>query len=134
MIETVERPPATLALPGRGVLAAIAVAALVGGATVTVDRPGLGWLLTGLAVTAVAGAAAAQFRVRPGLTRCLWAAAALALLAVGTVRAAGWLYAVCVPMALLCALQALADPASVRAMVGTLVKGVDRWQHTGRLD
>jgi hypothetical protein len=55
--------------------------------------------------------------MRPDARRCLWAVAGIALLAVGTVRAAGWLYLLCVPMAALCAAQALVGGASVRAML-----------------
>ncbi|GAA1800875.1 DUF4173 domain-containing protein [Planosporangium flavigriseum] len=109
-MEDSSKPP----LPGRTVLGAVLVAAVLGAGTVTLDRPGLGWLLTGVALLAVAGV---QFHVWPGMTRCLWAAAGIALLGVGTVRAAGWLYAFCVPLAGVCALQALVGGASVRAML-----------------
>jgi hypothetical protein len=114
-----ERP---LRTPGLGVLGPVLVAALLGAGTVTLDRPGLGWLLTGVAVTAVAIAACVAFRVRLGVERYLWAAGGLALLAVGAVRAADWLYALCLPMAGLCAAQALVGGASLRAMItGVLV-------------
>jgi hypothetical protein len=49
--------------------------------------------------------------------------AGIALLAVGAVRAAGWLYVLCVPMAGLCAVQALVDGRSVRAMLGGVLTG-----------
>ncbi|SBT49468.1 DUF4153 domain-containing protein [Micromonospora auratinigra] len=87
------------------VLAATAVAAGTSASVVPLDRPGLGWL-----VAAVAGAAALGATVltrprpaaRPGATgasgrvaRLVWTLATVALVAVGTVRAAGWLFALC---------------------------------------
>ncbi|NJC82326.1 DUF4153 domain-containing protein [Planosporangium mesophilum] len=102
-------------------LGAVLVAALVAAGTITLDRPGLGWLLTGTAVIAIVAAASVEFQVRPDVGRCLWAAAGIALLAAGTVRAAGWLFLLCLPVAALCAVQALAGAASVRAMVAGVV-------------
>jgi hypothetical protein len=109
--------------PGVRVLGAVLVAALVAAATVPLDRPGLGWLLTGIALIAVVVAVGAESRVRPGAARVLWAAAGLALLGVGSVRAAGWLYLLCLPVAALCAVQALVGGASVRAMVAGALTG-----------
>ncbi|WP_425851980.1 DUF4153 domain-containing protein [Micromonospora sp. DT15] len=129
------------------VLGALAAAAVIGASTLTMLRPGLGWLVAALAVTAALGTAsvvrsgrpsptgsaitptsaavpqgptAAPERTvqadpaaapeptvqtataRPGATgapgravQALWAAATVALVAVGTVRAAGWLFALC---------------------------------------
>ncbi|NJC68932.1 DUF4173 domain-containing protein [Planosporangium thailandense] len=108
---------------GRPVLATVAVAAVLAAGTLTMDRPGLGWLLTGLALAGVAAAASVELRVRPDLSRCLWAAAGIALLAVGAVRAADWLYAVCVPAAVACAVQALLPGGSVRAMLAGALAG-----------
>ncbi|MGC9667112.1 DUF4153 domain-containing protein [Planosporangium sp. 12N6] len=109
--------------PGAQVLGAVLLAALLGAGTVTLDRPGLGWLLTGFAVVAVVVATSVQFRVRLAVGRWLWALAGIALLAVGTVRAADWLYLVCLPMAGLCAAQALVDGASLRNMVAGVLAG-----------
>jgi hypothetical protein len=109
--------------PRAGVLGSALAAAILGATTVTLSRPGVGWLLTGLAVVAVAGAASVEFRRRPGIGRCLWAAAAVGLLAIGTVRAAGWLFALCVPMAAVCAVQALIGGASTRVMLAGVVAG-----------
>ncbi|MET8255956.1 DUF4173 domain-containing protein [Micromonospora sp. NPDC005205] len=129
------------------VLGALAAAAVIGASILTMVRPGLGWLVAALAVTAALGTAsvvrsgrpsptgsaitptgaavpqgptAAPERTvqadpaaapeptvqaataRPGATgapgravQALWAAATVALVAVGTVRAAGWLFALC---------------------------------------
>jgi hypothetical protein len=127
------RPAPAPAAPRLRVLLAVLAAAVLGAGSVTPDQPGLGWLLTGVAVAAVAMVAAVEVRTRAGVEvrtragvevrtraaveRCLWAAAAIALLAVGTVRAAGWLYALCVPMAVICAVQALVGGASLRTML-----------------
>ena len=107
--------------PRYPVLIAIVVAAFVGAGTVTFDRPGLGWLLAGAAVVAVAGVTAIDYRTRPARTRYVWAGAALLLVAVGTVRAADWLSALCLPVAACCAVQALTGRWTVRAMGGLLV-------------
>ncbi|MGW3856611.1 DUF4153 domain-containing protein [Micromonospora arida] len=132
------------------VLGALTAAAVIGASILTMVRPGLGWLVAALAVTAALGTAsvvrsgrpsptasaitptgaaaptappgptAAPERTvqadptaapeptvqaataRPGATgapgraeQALWAAATVALVAVGTVRAAGWLFALC---------------------------------------
>ncbi|MCW2642894.1 MAG: hypothetical protein JWP76_5200 [Dactylosporangium sp.] len=116
-------PKARLRPPGRRVLGTVFGAAVLAAGTVTLDRPGLGWLLTGVALIAVVAASSVELRVRPDVRRCLWAAAGIALLAVGTVRAAGWLYVLCVPLAGLCAAQALIDGPSVRAMLVGVLAG-----------
>ncbi|MET8043247.1 DUF4153 domain-containing protein [Micromonospora sp. NPDC005215] len=123
------------------VLAALTAAAAVGAATLTMVRPGLGWLVATLAGTAAlvtagvvrprtspptaqpgtpppttntpapsGGPATASTPApptagatdRPGATgapgravQVAWAVATIALVAVGTVRAAGWLFALC---------------------------------------
>ncbi|MET8089521.1 DUF4173 domain-containing protein [Micromonospora sp. NPDC005220] len=140
------RPPSMIARrwPGPSdaarpmVLAALTVAAAVGASVLTMVRPGLGWLVAALAVTAAlvnasvvrsgmsspaanpitpAGEAAPTAppgptaapeptvqaaTARPGATgapgraaQAIWAAATVALTAVGTVRAAGWLFVLC---------------------------------------
>ncbi|MFI6065777.1 DUF4153 domain-containing protein [Micromonospora sp. NPDC051227] len=120
------------------VLGALTAAAVVGASTLTTVRPGLGWLVAALAVTAAlvtasvlrcgmsspaanpvtpTGEAAPTAppgptaapeptvqaaTARPGATgapgraeQAIWAAATVALTAVGTVRAAGWLFVLC---------------------------------------
>ncbi|WP_280365302.1 DUF4153 domain-containing protein [Nocardia wallacei] len=84
-----------------GVLPAAGVAGLVAALTVPVDRPGIGWLLAGSASVAAVmvvdrrarGAAGAV--TGRGWERIWWTAVALALLAVGVVRAAEWLFVLC---------------------------------------
>lgn len=97
-------------------LAATFAVALTAALFVTVSRPGLGWLVVGAVAAAgvwlVARTSAGTFP----LGRSLWAAAGLVLLAVGTVRAAGWLVALCVPTAALCGSIALAGGRSARGL------------------
>jgi hypothetical protein len=123
--------------------AAIAAAAAVGltaGLFLTVGRPGLGWLLLGLVAASGTVFVLRAEGVRLSRVRVLWGLAALALLAVGTVRAAGWLFALCVPVALACGGLALAGGRTTRGLfagagavpmaalrsVGWWVEGIDR--------
>ncbi|MFY1618404.1 DUF4153 domain-containing protein [Micromonospora sp. WMMD736] len=109
------------------VLAVLTAAAVLGASTITMVRPGLGWLVAALAGTAVLAVAAvvrttsstappttaatqatSTGRVAPATTarpdatgasgraaQVVWAAATVALVGVGTLRAAGWLFALC---------------------------------------
>jgi hypothetical protein len=112
-------------------VAAIVLAAAVAAVSIPLDRGGLGWL-----VTAVAGTAAlivarlapyrqpaalppplAHFRIeKPGPDRYGWSLATVALLSVGTFRAAGWLFLLCLATALLTGTLAVAGGRSLRAM------------------
>ncbi|MDS0136444.1 MULTISPECIES: DUF4173 domain-containing protein [unclassified Amycolatopsis] len=94
-------PPKSAVVPlPAAVLPAAGLAGVAGALLLPVDRPGVGWLLCGLAV--VVAVVVADRRSRDGEPSALtwrnagWAALALALLAVGTVRASGWLFALCV--------------------------------------
>lgn len=105
------------------VLGAVAVAAGVSASVVPLDRPGLGWL-----VAAVAGVAALGTAARPDVTgapgraaRLAWAVATVALVGVGSVRAAGWLFALCLLAAVGTASLAVAGG---RTPLGILVAGV----------
>jgi hypothetical protein len=93
----------------------------VAAATVlTVSRTGLGWLLVGWVIAAgLVAVATLSDDERPhtvSRTQILWGVAALALLAVGTVRAAGWLFVLCVPVAAVCGSIALAGGRSARGL------------------
>ena len=88
-----------------GVLPAAGITGVVAAAAIPFDRPGIGWLLAGSTAAVAVGvvhrrarrtADPAQVRNRE---RLWWAAAALVLLAVGTFRAAGWLFVLCVAAA-----------------------------------
>lgn len=108
-----------------GVLPAAGIAGLVAAATVPLDRPGVGWLLAGSATAAAIGvvhrrarrtAEPAQ-RQAPNRERVLWSIAALALLAVGTFRAAGWLFVLCVAAAAVAGSLAVVGRRSERGLV-----------------
>src|SRR5262249_28102779 len=97
-----------------GVVAAVAI---------PLDRPGLGWLVAGVAAAAgllFVGVKARKIAPDPGhwaespdaprfdLAAPAWGWAVLALLSVGTVRAAGWLFVLCVLAAIGCAALSVA--------------------------
>jgi hypothetical protein len=114
-----------------GTVIALVVAALIAALCLPLDRAGLGWLITAVAGTA-ALVVAARIRSRLpatvppplvtrggprlGADRFAWSAATVVLLGAGTVRAAGWLFLLCVATALLTAALAVAGGASLRAM------------------
>jgi hypothetical protein len=88
------------------------------------DRPGVGWFVTGLvgaiAVTVVALTQGQDERPAPvgeRAMRIVWAVLALGLLSAGGLRAAGWLFALCLPTAVICGALALAGGRSLRALV-----------------
>ncbi|MGW4059555.1 DUF4153 domain-containing protein [Amycolatopsis sp. NPDC004747] len=94
-------PPKSVVVPlPASVLPAAGLAGVAGALLLPVDRPGVGWLLSGLAVAG--GVFVADRRSREGAPGVFtwrsagWAALALALLAVGAVRASGWLFVLCV--------------------------------------
>lgn len=61
--------------------------------------------------------------VGPGWDRYCWAAATVALLAVGTVRSAGWLFLLCLAVATLTSTLALAGGRSMRAVAAGYLMG-----------
>jgi len=80
------------------VLIACAAAGLCCAIVIPLDRPSIGWLFGGLAITAATGLIARMTdRTRSvRLVRLGWTLLALALLAVGAFRSAGWLFTICV--------------------------------------
>ncbi|MEO3748825.1 DUF4173 domain-containing protein [Plantactinospora sp. B5E13] len=135
--------PAAAATPG--VLGTLAGAAGVAALSIPLTRTGLGWLVAGFAGTAALLTAAASSGGRPtdaaadgapdtperaggatrrlgrlrrlGGARPLWALATLALLGVGTIRAAGWLFVLCLLTAGVTATLTVADGRSVRGLL-----------------
>ncbi len=122
--------------PGRpaspATVAALLTAAVIAALSIPLDRGGVGWLITAIAGTAaLAVARRVPHRRRtsvplPNLTfpvkhpspdRYGWAAATVALLGVGTLRSAGWLFVLCVATAALTGALAVAGGRSARAMV-----------------
>jgi hypothetical protein len=108
--------PAPAAPAHQAALAATAGVALTAALLLTVTRPGLGWLLVGLVAAGGMTLTVRATRVALSWDRLIWAAAALALLSVGTVRAAGWLFVLCVPVAAVCGTIALAGGRNVRGL------------------
>jgi hypothetical protein len=97
---------------GRTVLVAAGAVGVVTAACVPLDRPGIGWIGTGLAAAGGVAVVARSWDLR----RLAWTAVALALLAVGAIRAAGWLFALCLPTAGVAGAMALTSGSSVRGM------------------
>lgn len=128
-----------------GVIVAVGA---IAAATLPLDRPGLGWLITGAA--GLLGLGAVGFDAARGggpmtyprsrLVRIGWAALTLALLSVGALRAAGWLFTLCALAAALAAAQAVGKGRTTLGMlfavtvippamwrgIGWLAAGVER--------
>lgn len=101
---------------GGAALAATVAVGLTAGGALTVSRPGLGWLLLGLVSAAGITFVLRAEGVRLSRRRILWGLAAIGLLAVGAVRSAGWLFALCVPVAVACGGLALAGGRTTRGL------------------
>jgi hypothetical protein len=141
-------PPLPPIWPGPSVVAgpapllAAVVAGVLAAALVPLGRPGLGWSLAGLAVTAAVVATLLLTRsryadtahrpARPGWRAparpertgaAAWAAAALLLLTVGAVRSAGWVFLLCLLAAVAATVAALTSGRTVRglALAGLLM-------------
>lgn len=91
------------------------VAALLGAAVLTYDRPGPGWLIAGLGLVLIAGR----------LT--MLNAAALLLLSTGTFREAGWVFVLCVGAALVLLAASVTGANTWRGLVTAL----PRWLLAG---
>jgi hypothetical protein len=91
-------------------LGAAAVTGLVAAASVPLDRPGVGWMVAALAGTAAL--VTLSRNVQP-----LWTAATVALLGVGTIRSAGWLFALCLLAATVTASLAVVRGRSAPALL-----------------
>ncbi|BCJ53351.1 hypothetical protein Asp14428_48260 [Actinoplanes sp. NBRC 14428] len=121
--------------PGRpaslAAMVAVLLAAVVAALSVPLDRPGVGWSVAAIGgVVALIVARVVPDRLAPtaprplvkwrprtlGPARFAWSAATVALLAVGTVRAAGWLFVLCLATALLTGALAVAGGRSARGM------------------
>ncbi|WP_435592309.1 DUF4153 domain-containing protein [Nocardia sp. bgisy118] len=115
----------------RAVLPAAAVAGVAAAVTIPWDRPGIGWVLAG--VIAAGAVFEVDRRARQGAeqkaadrsilallrrnpARLWWTALALTLLAVGAVRAAGWLFALCVLAAVIAGSLAVVPRRSVHGL------------------
>src|SRR5689334_9826724 len=106
--------PAPPVYASRRALAGVLGAGLVGALTLTLSRPGLGWLLVGLAVGGAA-AIAAPVRGFP-LASLGWAGATVALRVVPVLRDDGWLAAYCLLAALGTGSVALAGGRTLKGL------------------
>ncbi|MGW4484720.1 DUF4153 domain-containing protein [Amycolatopsis sp. NPDC004368] len=104
-----------------GVLPAVGVGGVVVAAVVPLDRPGVGWLVAASVVTALIVVVDRRgWEAPPKRTRrasAAWAALALVLLGVGAVRAAEWLFVLCVVAAVVAGSLAVVGPRSVNSAV-----------------
>ncbi|GAA0562899.1 DUF4173 domain-containing protein [Paractinoplanes ferrugineus] len=110
---------------------AIAIAAVVAAISLPLDRAGVGWLVMAVAGTVALVISAilpeppasgpSPLVVRPRPKRSVdaygWAGLTVALVAVGTFRSAGWLFALCLLMATLTGALALTGGRSMRSIV-----------------
>lgn len=96
------------------VLGAAAATGVVAAASIALDRPGIGWLVT--ALTGTAALVTLTRRHLPGNVQPLWTAATVALVGVGAIRAAGWLFVLCVLTAAVTASLAVAPARGFRAL------------------
>ncbi|GLI03744.1 DUF4153 domain-containing protein [Phytohabitans aurantiacus] len=108
-------------------LGAAAATGVVAAASVPLDRPGIGWLVT--ALTATTALVTLSRRHFPGRLQPLWTAATVTLIGLGTIRAAGWLFLLCLLAAAVTASLAV-TPAhgfrSIFAASGTIPVAVLR--------
>ncbi|KDN22753.1 DUF4153 domain-containing protein [Amycolatopsis rifamycinica] len=115
-------PPKSVVVPlPPSVLPASGLAGVAGALLLPVDRPGIGWVLSGLAV--VGAVVVADRRSREGAgggftwRNAGWAVLALALLAVGAVRASGWLFVLCVIAAVVAGSLAVVGARTVHSVL-----------------
>lgn len=120
-------PPKSAVVPVPPSVLPAAVAAGLGAAVLLpLDRPGLGWVLTGLAVVAAVLYSHRRSRLADTprhFTRMspVWAAATLALLAGGFVRASEWLFVFCVLAACVTGSLAVVGRRNARSMLYDIV-------------
>jgi hypothetical protein len=101
------------------VLPAVGVAGVAAAIMLPLDRPGLGWLLVGLVVAAAVYVVDSKSRGEaklPSPAGILWTSAALLLLAVGSIRASGWLFTLCALAACVAGSLAVVGRRSVRGL------------------
>jgi len=116
----------------RATVVALLVAAVVAALSIPLDRGGVGWLVTAIAgvaaliVARVVPDQAPQWAPAPLVhrnpftrtkDRYFWSATTVALLGVGTLRAAGWLFVLCLGTAVVTGALAVAGGRSLRAMI-----------------
>jgi hypothetical protein len=109
----------------QSVLVAVLVSGVVAAIALPWSRPGIGWLITGLAVAVSVGLTALSAQVERGprdvsaafvAERVAWGLATLALLAVGAIRAAPYLFVLCVITACVTGALAVAGGRTLRGL------------------
>ncbi|WP_436497558.1 DUF4153 domain-containing protein [Actinokineospora sp. HUAS TT18] len=106
----------------RVALLAAGGAAVAAASTVPLDKAGIGWFAAAVAIAVALVVVAAQ---TPGRLRVEWLVASLLLMAVGGLRAAEWLFVLCVMTACGTASLAVTGGRSVRALTfGVVSTGI----------
>jgi hypothetical protein len=116
-------PPKSAVVPlPPAVLPAAGLAGVAAALVLPVDRPGVGWLLTGMAMTAAVVVADRRSRVGGQASPFTWlsggwAFLTLALLGMGAVRASGWLFVLCVLAAVVTGSLGLVGKRTVNTII-----------------
>jgi hypothetical protein len=103
-------PPANPAPPK---VLVVGLVAGLAGAFLAPANNGIGWFLAGL----FGVGAVLYYAGKPSVERALWLAGALAFLAMGFLRAAEWIFPLCVLASFLCGSIAMAGGKTVRGLV-----------------
>jgi hypothetical protein len=104
---------------------------VVAAAALPWSLPGIGWLVTGVAATVAAVSIVVAYGPRPRTnadavdlaSRTAWGLATLGLLAVGAIRAAAWLFVLCVLTATVTGTLALAGGRTLRGLFLGIMAG-----------
>ena len=116
-------PPKSIVVPlPPAVLPAALLAGVAGAVLLPPDRPGIGWVLSGLAIAVAIVVADRRSRPEdapPHFTHVSagWAVLSLGLLAIGAVRASGWLFVLCVLAAVVTGSLAVVGRRTVNTLV-----------------
>ncbi|HUQ61383.1 DUF4153 domain-containing protein [Lentzea sp.] len=103
--------PPTSGAPAQVML--VGLIAGLAGAFLAPPSNGIGWFLAGLCSVG----AVLFYAGKPTIERALWLAAALAFLAMGFLRAAEWIFPLCVLASMLCGSIAMAGGRTVRGLI-----------------
>jgi hypothetical protein len=116
-----QRWPGPSGAAGRIVIGGALLTGLAVAVSVPLDRPGVGGVLAGLVLAACVAVAARAAGSKVDLPRIGWALATVLLLGAGALRAADWLFALCVLTAAVTGSLALAGGRSLLGMVAGAV-------------
>lgn len=109
------------AAPAKAIVA-VAATGVVAAVSVPLGRVGIGWALTGLAMVLGLRWVATDRKPDPDsrIGRMVWTTIAVALLAVGAVRDAGWLFVLCALASVVAGAFAIIGPRTVTSAIGSL--------------